>query len=301
MLEPNLLLVKPSPEIFLKSEKVKVYFNKKLRENIKCALHNNKIGFFGLEQGRGRMFLQCKNLLKAQSVLCRVFGIHSLAPAFAFSATDLESVKETVVEFCQGRVGKGSFAVRASRSGEQPYSSQEIERAAGAAMLQAFPFLKVDLSAPDVVVSIELFEEKAVCYVEEIDCFGGLPQGVEGAIGMFFSGKKEEAVAAWLLMKRGCNIFPIGKNTPSVRKNLSLLEPWNAYRKFMLTNPKNLEKLIVERETLVLASAENRTSKKDFAKYEKNDKKMPLPVLRPLLFLPKKELNRLLQTIKALK
>jgi thiamine biosynthesis protein ThiI len=301
MLEPNLFLIKPSSEIFLKSERVKAHFNKKLRENIKCALSRNNIEFSELEQGRGRMFLQCKELEKAQSVLRKVFGIHAIAPVFAFSAPDLESIKSAAAEYCQGRVKPGTFAVKAARSGEQEFSSMEIERAAGAAILLAFPFLKVNLSKPEQVISIELYEEQGLCYVDDTPCFGGLPQGVEGSVAMFFSGKKEEAAAAWLLMKRGCNIFPVGKNAASVHKILASLEPWNAYRKFILTGPKELEKLIPEREILMLASAETGVSKKDIAKYEKSDKKQPLPVLRPLLFFPKAELGALLGTIKALK
>ncbi|MCX6802133.1 MAG: THUMP domain-containing protein [Candidatus Diapherotrites archaeon] len=299
MLEPNLFLIKPSPEIFLKSERVKLYFNKKLRENIKCALSRNNIEFSELEQGRGRMFLQCKEIAKAREVLGRIFGIHAIAPVFAFSAPDLLAIKSAAVEYCQGRIKEGTFAVKAVRSGEQSFSSQEIERAVGAAVLQAFPKLKVNLSKPEQKISIEIYEEQGLCYVDETPCFGGLPQGVEGSVAMFFSGKKEEAAAAWLLMKRGCNVFPVGKDAASVRKILAFLEPWNAYRKFILTEPKNLEKLIPEREILMLASAETGVSKKDFANYEKSDKKQPLPVLRPLLFLPKEKMKELLETIKG--
>jgi len=301
MIAANLLLIKPSPSIFLKSERVKLYFNKKLRENIKCALNRNKIGFERLEQGRGRMFLYSKQLEQAHHILHTVFGIHSIALAFAFQASSLEEIRQEVTGFCGGRLEKGTFAVRAVRSGEQDFTSQEIERSVGAAILKEFPGLKVDLKNPDTTVSVEVRGEKGTCYVEELAGFSGLPQGVEGAVGMFFEGRKEELACAWLLMKRGCNIFPIGKQSKPVQGILSMLEPWNCYRRFSLSQKKDLAALIEERKILALASADTGTSKKDFLKYKEADSKLALPVLRPLLFFDEKKLAALTKTISSLK
>ena len=302
MIPANLLLIKPSPSIFLKSERVKLYFNKKLRENIKCALNRNSIPFTELMQGRGRLYLRSKQLEKAQGILRTIFGIHSTALAYEFPAPDMEDIKKAVLEYCAGRLEKGTFAARATRSGEQPFSSQEIERSVGAALLQAFPKLKVNLSKPQNTAFIEVRGEQGTCYVEEMLGFAGLPQGVEGAAAVFFSGKPADLACAWLLMKRGCNVFPIAKKkTKGIEASIKKLERWNAYRKFALALEKDLKELIEGRQILMLASPDSGVSKKDFREYRKFDERALLPVLRPLLFFEAKELKKLLATIKALK
>jgi len=294
MIPANMLLIKPSPSIFLKSEKVKKHFNKKLRENIKCALNRNEILFTELIQARGRLYLQTEQIGKAQKIMHKVFGIHSTAQAFEFNALTMDSIKENTLAYCADRLDKGTIAVRASRSGEQKFKSQEIERETGAVVLEKFPKLSVNLSNPKTTISIELRKEKGICYVEELMGFAGLPLGVEGNIAMFFQGKPGELTAAFLLMKRGANIYPIGKDCKKVREILSALKEWNSFREFLLSSEKELGNLIRERNILVLASADTGISKKDFSDYQKFDAKQGLPVLRPLLFVDLKELKKII-------
>jgi len=301
MIQANVLLIKPSPSIFLKSERVKFHFNKKLRENIKCALNRAEIPFDSLEQMRGRMFLHSPELEKALSVLSKVFGIHALALAHSFSAFSLVEINDNALECLEGRLENQTFAVRASRSGEQDFSSQEIERSLGAAILDSFPSMKVNLSKPEITVSVEVRKETGMCYLNETRCFAGLPQGVEGNIAMFFSGEKEDLAAAFLLMKRGCNIYPVGENSKEVKDNLKQLEPWNCGRAFSLTDPSKLEQLISGSEILALASPESGVSKEDFADYAEKDKEHKLTVLRPLLFFPGEKIKEIVSIIKPKK
>jgi len=300
MLQANVLLLKPSPSIFLKSERVKQYFNRKLRENIKAALHNAGQRGFRLEQARGRMFLKNAGIEESAEVLCKIFGLHSIAPAFEFPAESMGKIVENSLAFAEGRFEKAkTFAVRASRSGEQPFTSQELERKVGAEMLSKFFNLGVDLNNAEIVLFLELRADMGYCYVEEIPCFGGLPMGVEGFVGMFFEGKGEELACAWLLMKRGCNIFPIVKRpSKKMEKHLFPLIAWNAGRKFALTAEKGLPELIEERGLSALARADTAATKKAFAEYEKSDEKMPLPVFRPLLFHSGEFLKKAANAIK---
>lgn len=301
MLAANLLLIKSSPEIFLKSESVKTYFNRKLRENIKCALNKNSVPYSDLVQGRGRMYLYSLQLKKAQRILKGIFGIHSTALAFEFSAETLNKIKSKAVDYGRGRIEESSFAVRATRTGEQPFSSQEIERSAGAALLKNVPELKVDLDNPQRTLFIEVRGKKGFCYVEEEPCFGGLPLGVEGAIALFFNGTREDLVCAWLLMKRGCNVFPVaGNKSKKIESELKKLEKWNAFRRFFVTSPQRLSELIEERNILAIAKPDTRISKKAFGEYCKKDKESELPVFRPLLFFEEKKLRELVKTINSL-
>jgi len=233
MLEPNVLLIKPSSSVFLKSERTRAYFLKKLRENIKCALNRNNLTFKKLEFGRLRMFLYAEELEQCSNVLQRIFGLHSVAQAYEFEFSNLSGLVENAAKFFDGRFEKNnSFAVDCSRAGIHPFSSQDVERKVGASIVMKHG-LKVNLRRPDVTLHIEIQGNTAYAYTAELKCFGGLPTGVEGSVAMLFYGKEEELACAWLLLRKGCNVFPIVKGQKEgVEKLVNRLVRWNAYRRF---------------------------------------------------------------------
>ncbi|MEJ2185682.1 MAG: THUMP domain-containing protein, partial [Gemmatimonadota bacterium] len=64
----------------------------------------------------------------------------------------------------------------------------------------------VDLDHPDLVVRVEVRDDRAYLFGDRIDGAGGLPLGVEGRALGLISGGYDSAVAAWLLLKRGVNL-----------------------------------------------------------------------------------------------
>jgi thiamine biosynthesis protein ThiI len=299
MLEPNVLLIKPSSSVFLKSERTRLYFLKKLRENIKCALNRNNIEFERLVFARLRMFLYSKDLESCARTLQKVFGLHAVALAYELKFSELEEIVEKAVSFFEGRFHKhDSFAVDCSRTGLHYFSSQEVERKLGAKIVMKHG-LKVNLKNPDKTLHVEIHNDKAYIYVDEVKCFGGLPTGVEGCVAMLFYGKEEELAASWLLLRKGCNIFPIVKGDEKKVKELTeLLIPWNAYRKFILSKEEELEELIDKYNIIALATADTETTREAFANYKEFDSKKELVVLRPLLFYDKSMLEELVRKVK---
>lgn len=300
MLEPNVLLIKPSSSVFLKSEKTRAYFNKKLRENIKCALNRNNIKFERLEQARIRLYLYAKELEKCVPILQKIFGLHSIALSYKFHFSDLDEIAKQAVDFFLGRFDKAdTFAVECSRTGMHYFSSQEVERKVGASIVREFG-LKVDLKNPNKLLKIEIQNDLAYVYLDEVKCFGGLPTGVEGNVALFFSGEDTELASAWLMLRKGCNVFPVvEEKTKKVDEAIKLLIPWNCYRKFALTEINELEKLIKEREILALVKADTDVSKKAFKSYAELDSRYKLAVLRPLLFYPEDKLKELIRILKS--
>lgn len=300
MLEPNVLLIKPASGIFLKSEKTQVYFNKKLRENIKCALNRNEIEFSELRQGRLRFYLYSEELEKCSDVLRNVFGLHSIALAYEFEFSNLDEISEKATKFFSGRFKRNSsFAVECSRTGMHYFSSQEVERKVGSSIVKNFG-LSVNLKKPDRILHIEVRDESAYIYVDEIKCFGGLPTGVEGSVALLFSGKDEELIAGWLMLKKGCNVFPIvEKESKTLKEAIKPLIKWNCYRKFALTSINKLEELIKKWDVLAIVRADTETTKQAFAKYKEFDSKQELAVFRPLLFCDEAKLKELIKIIKS--
>jgi len=294
MLDANTLFIKLSSNFFLKSEGTRHYFAKKLRENITCALKRSKVKFERISIERYRAFVYSKNLDSCSKVLRKVFGIHSIAPAYECEFSDIDELALKAVAFFEGRFKKKeSFAVECSRTGLHYFSSQDVERKLGASIVKAYG-LKVNLKKPDKLLSVEIHNNKAWIYVDEIKCFGGLPIGVEGNIAMFFYGQREELACAWLLLRKGCNVFPIAKaHREKIANMIKKLVPWNSYRNFRISAESELDELIEKYGIDAMATADKKTTKKAFEEYAKFNSK--LPVLRPLLFLDKAKIEEIMR------
>ncbi len=186
-------------EIFLKSEFVRRQWEKKLIENIK------RVADVKVRRERGRIFLFSDENIDEK--LKKVFGIVSFSRVVHCKLDELEKV---VLEFCREKIGNASsFAVRVKRVGEHDFTSQQKAAELGALILKNFPHLKVDLKNPDFELYVEIRNEDCYIYSEIVKGPGGLPLGVEGELVSLFSGGIDSPVATYMVMKRGCKVFPI--------------------------------------------------------------------------------------------
>jgi adenylyl- and sulfurtransferase ThiI len=292
------LLVKTASEISLKGSFVRRFFTKKLVESIRFALKKNGVPCNSIARGGGRLYVFCPNREKAQKILSRLPGIHAVALAEHFSPAEYSAIEKHALAFAEKTLKKGnSFALDVSTSGNSRLSSHALEHELGAAVQKRISGLKVKLKSPEKEIFIEVREKDFFIYSAETSGLGGLPLGAEGSAGFFFRGRKEELAAALLLMKRGCNIFPIvGKKSKALEKHVEKLVPFNAGREFALTEEKGLPSLIKARNLKALATADSKTDEKSLASYSAFDSRQNLVVLRPLLLYPKerkKELENL--------
>jgi len=298
MPEQECLLVKTASEIALKSNFVRRFFTKKLVQAIKFALKRNNVEYKSITRGGGRLYVFCSNCKKAQKVLSRVSGIHAIAIALHFKQSEYKEIENQTVSLAKKTLKKGdSFALDVRVEDNKRFSSQNLENRLGAAVQKAIPGLKVKLKKPKKEIFLEIRKRDFFIYSSQLRGLGGLPLGVEGNVAMFFSGKKDELLAAFLLMHRGCNVFPIVKKKTTASENhLKKLVPFNDYRKFILTEEKNLSSLIEERKLQAIATADSKTDEKSLAEYKKFDASQHLVVLRPLLLYPnqaKKKLEKM--------
>lgn len=137
------------------------------------------------------------------SALSRVFGIAHYSAATPVKYEDLQDLTRKasalVVEDVRGR----RFAVRARRAGgEDRFTSTDVNRELGAALLQASA--GVDLESPEVTVYVDIVE-RGLAYVHTGLAEGarGLPVGVAGRTVALVSGGIDSPVATWMIMKRG--------------------------------------------------------------------------------------------------
>lgn len=193
-------------EVFLKSEPVRKRFEDQLIANIKSAIPRARI-----ERRRGRIIIEAED----GSALSKIFGIVSYSPVQAVEPK-ISTMEKAVVSF----VKKGkTFALRVNRPNKKfPLTSQEIAMKLGSAVVKATGN-KVDLSNPETEVFVEVFEDVAFLFTETVKGPGGLPLGVSGRL-LLLNKDQDSERAGWMMMKRGCTLDVLGKQTP-------LIEQWS--------------------------------------------------------------------------
>ncbi|MFW6196628.1 MAG: THUMP domain-containing protein, partial [Thermoplasmatota archaeon] len=188
-------------EIGTKSPSVRKNFESILIQNIERMFLNDKKEIFIENRGRGRIFGYTRK--DDSNIFSRIFGLVSYSPATEVSS-DLEKIKEESKSFAEGK--EGTFAVRARRTGDQDYSSMDVEEAVGSIILEENPALDVNLDNPDHTLFIEVRNNKAYLFTEKREGPGGLPLSSQGKAAAFVEGKKG-FLSAWLMMKRGVRCY----------------------------------------------------------------------------------------------
>lgn len=197
-------------EIGIKSEQVRSRYERLLVKNIEAMLLENGIKFEGVSRERGRIFVQASDPRAAEAV-ARVFGVVSASPV-AVTGTDIKEACDTAAALGRETIGPNqSFAIRARKAGPHPFTSQEIGRMCGDAVFEAVKERnpRVDLTKPDHEIFVEMRENRSYVFTQVIKGVGGMPLGSQGKMVALISGGIDSPVAAWLMMRRGCDLIPV--------------------------------------------------------------------------------------------
>jgi thiamine biosynthesis protein ThiI len=221
-------------ELSLKSAYVRKYFESILIRNINQALTHEKIQG-EITKDRGRIYLYTDNIVRSNSMLRRIFGIVSVSPAIETTAR-LEDISTIALQFARVKLTKDkSFAIRASRTGIHPFTSQDIAVKIGNEIVHEI-HAPVDLTNPDIELFIEVRNKKAFLFTEKIRGVGGLPRGTQGTV-LALIDTPGSLLAAWYLMHRGCDVvFVITQKTNEKLLN-NFLERWNMESENILIHP----------------------------------------------------------------
>jgi thiamine biosynthesis protein ThiI len=209
-------------ELALKSSYVRQMFESTLVNNIHHAHRKDHISH-QIRKERGRLFLSTSDFPKSSSILSHIFGIVSYSPAVHTDAT-IQDISFCAVQLMKNRLTKEtSFAIRPTRTGSHHFTSQEVAVQVGDEIVQV-THAKVDLSHPDVELFIEVRGQNAFLFTEKKYGVGGLPLGTQGRVLCVIE-KPCSLLAAWYLMRRGCNIDIANtkeSNEPFIRSFLTM-------------------------------------------------------------------------------
>lgn len=129
-------------------------------------------------------------------------GIANFARATHVPA-DPQAIGDAIVAQLGDRPAQ-PFRIAARRADKRfPLPSPEIERIVGRRVKEATGW-PVNLSAPGLVIRVEVVSEGAFFYVDRHHGPGGLPIGTSGKVACLLSGGIDSPVAAWRMIRRGC-------------------------------------------------------------------------------------------------
>lgn len=133
-----------------------------------------------------------------------IFGVAAFSRAAVCKKDMVDILSKAPIYLAERMREIKTFKVEAKRSDKAfPLGSPEICREVGAALLRAFPHLRVDVHNPQEVVTVEIRDFAAYIRAGQIKGAGGLPVGTAGRAMVLISGGIDSPVAAWTMAKRG--------------------------------------------------------------------------------------------------
>jgi thiamine biosynthesis protein ThiI len=290
-------------------------------ENIALSLHGLK---YRVRRERGRIFIDTSSK-RVLSKLVNIPGIVSVSLATKTEAV-LDKISKVAVDLAKRTLSKGqTFAIRASRAGVHNFSSREINEVVGSAVLKAVRGCRVDLSHPDRTIFVEVRGSDAYVFAERKAGVGGLPVGTQGKVVSLISRGMDGLTATYLMMKRGCSVFPIFFYDGSYRRARSQavamvnrladfypktelrIVPFNKILEFIKTSLEfshvlrrrvmlriaNIVAAQVKAEAVAIGESLEQIAGQTLASLMLIDDASKLPVLRPLVGMDSTEIERI--------
>jgi len=261
---------------------------------------------------------------RVREALSRVFGLANFSPALRLPL-DLDAAADAALGLL-APLRAPTFRVRTRKAfGNVPIRSQAWDTAIGA-RIQARRRLPVDLTHPAVTVTIEALPAEAIVYVEKIPGPGGLPGGISGRVAALLSGGIDSPVAAWRMLKRGCEVVFVHfhgapylsrASADKARDLARALDLWqmgsrlylvpfgNLQKEIVLSAPQDWRVLLYRRfmariaervarlegaKALVTGESLGQVASQTLTNLAAIEEAVELPILRPLIGMDKEEI-----------
>jgi thiamine biosynthesis protein ThiI len=182
------------------------WFIRLLIRNLKIALAGLHVPAFRSAMGRIEIALGADTPWEEVRVrLSRVFGVANFSRANR-GPHEFGPLASAILDGLGDR-DVPSFRVSATRADKRlPFTSPQVEREVGGLIKEAKGW-HVNLDRPALTVHIEMLPAGAFYFFDKEPGAGGLPTGTGGRVACLLSGGIDSPVAAYRMMRRGCNVL----------------------------------------------------------------------------------------------
>ena len=193
-------------------------FEDRLRDQIRYALERCD-GEFEVTKTQGRIYVNALtdyDFDETVENLKTVFGIWGICPVVKLTDEGFEKLAKDVVDYVDKVYPDKNFSFKVDTRRARknyPKESMEVNADIGAALLDAFSDMKVDVRKPDVMIHIEI-REMIYLYSTVIPGPGGLPIGTNGKGTLLLSGGIDSPVAGYMISKRGVKLDAVYFHAP---------------------------------------------------------------------------------------
>lgn len=182
------------------------YFTELLKRNLVAAVKD--LGVKEIRSLPARLLLTFKNDIDQTTVVGRirsVFGVANFSPVER-TPRELDVIQSRILDSLSG-MSFSSFRIETQRGDKNfPLTSPEINRQLGAPVKERSG-ARVDLTNPELTVTVEILPRDAFFGFNRIQGAGGLPVGASGRVVSLISGGIDSPVAAYRMMQRGCRLI----------------------------------------------------------------------------------------------
>jgi len=189
-------------ELALKG-KNRPWFMRKLTDNLRAATKGSGVDkvwkgqlMVGLTLSDEECWPEVKSRIK------EVFGVAKFYKAYELPQ-DLDGLKASLPKMLEGR-RFNSFRITTNRADKRFHmNSEQVNRDLGA-FVRDLTGAHVSLKEPELSIYVDIQTKGLLVHFDEVKAHGGLPVGVSGKVAVMLSGGIDSPVAAWQMMKRGC-------------------------------------------------------------------------------------------------
>lgn len=198
-------IVKPHPEIFVKSESVRKRFTRILECNLRIIIQRRteSVAVFNRRDHIEVSANSDEYYQQVLTILTHTPGIHHVLEVQQSDFKDMHDIYEQVLALSGKKIENKSFVVRVKRRGKHDFTSIELERYVGGGLNQSVESARVKLNKPDVTVNIEIASDKLNQVIARHKGLGGFPLGTQEDVLSLISGGFDSGVSSYLHIKRG--------------------------------------------------------------------------------------------------
>jgi tRNA uracil 4-sulfurtransferase len=182
------------------------YFTELLKRNLIASVKD--LGVKEIRSLPARLLVTFSNTIDQQTAVSRIRSVFGVANFSLVERTprDMERIECRILE-CLDGMSFASFRIETQRGDKSFHlTSPEINRQLGAYVKERSG-ARVDLSKPELTITVEILPRDAFFGFDKIPGAGGLPVGASGRVVSLISGGIDSPVAAYRMMQRGCRLI----------------------------------------------------------------------------------------------